>query len=159
MAYLVKNIKVDVNDEEIGMCGPMGGSVVVSVQYQKDKEDPKWLHCVEVDGIPSFYQGAEDIHDALLKNDSEEEGFWEKLNEENYIGEFDGLPLGEYDRIFEGFDKSPSNPSIPLLRLVIYLVRCPMGEVQDLIAKALNKEVEVIGIPLSDVEEDYRSAE
>ena len=138
-------------------CGPFGLCVVASVQYSDSFQHRRWLHCVEIEGLPSFYVSEDDIHDALVTNPLQNEAFWENVNSKNLIGSLNGLPLGEYSLMFRGFDESPGNIAIPLLRYLIFLVRCPMEMVQPLIDGATGKNIDEIGISMSDIEEEYRN--
>ena len=154
MNYYIDNVKVGLTEGGVSMCGPVDPSVVVSVQFHCEDGNQYWFHCVEFDGMPSFYITEEDMFDKLIEED---EGFYDWLNRCCAINRFEDIRLsGEYDEIFERMDRMAGHPAIPFLRYVIALVRCGMGEVKELTKMGIGKDAAAINVPISDVEEDYR---
>ncbi len=148
MKYYIHQAKVGLSEG-----GLFIQCVVASVLFSKDDGEHRWLHCVEVEGIPCFYLNGEDAYESLIEEDDE---VLERMNDESWVQEIDGFPLGEYDRIFQGLEEQPDNPCVPLIRYVIALVRLDMAESLALAKLADGREVDSIPIPETDLDVDYR---
>ena len=57
--------------------------------------------------------------------------------------------------IFASFAEDSENPAIPLIRYMITLTRCPLDQVDELLAMAKGRYIDELEIPASDVEEDF----
>ena len=65
--YLIKDVKC-----EVVSGGPATGIVAASIQYEYDGA-VKWIHVVEVDGMPNTYIRDDDIFDVLVGDDYDAE--------------------------------------------------------------------------------------
>ena len=151
--YLIENAKCGITDGGFA-CGPVGGNVVVTVQFKEDKKT-QYLSVVEVSGIPNYYLSEEDIFDELVKEDFDDMKF-QAVMDASYITDFNGIEFGcEYSDVFESISDDKNNPAVPLLRYVIALLRCPMEDVEGMVKMASGKYADEIEIPTSDIEEEY----
>ena len=135
-------------------CGPVSGHVVVTVRFN-DGGGSRWVTAVEVDGIPNFFLLDRDVHDKAVREDDETlEWMYPR-----FTRDFNGLETGDYFDMFRSIADDPENPAVPLLRYIIVLLRCPMDDVDGLIGMAAGKYADELGIPVSDVEEDFSCEE
>ena len=151
--YFIEDAKCGITEGGMA-CGPIGGNVVVTVQF-KDEEKTQWLSLVEVQGIPNCFLFDKDVHDELVKEDFDDEEFTNYMNEHE-INEFNGIEFnGDYSDAFNCFEEDPENPAIPLVKYLITLVRCDMDDVEGLISMARGRYADELDIPASDLEEEY----
>lgn len=153
--YLIKDVKCGVTKGGMA-CGPVSGNVVASVLYENDGEE-KWIHVVEVEGMPNTFITPEDLHDVLIQDDYDAEYVEELENTtENEIG---GISLTAesyydiYDEIYNGDDVTDEDKS--LIRFVIAIVRLDWDAIDALKKKAIGHYTDEIDIPTTDEEEEY----
>lgn len=146
--YFINEVKCGVSEGGMA-CGPVEGAVNVSVNVT-DGDNTFWLTNSEFTGIPNFYITDEDVFDKFMDVDDEFAEFFG----DQFIEEFEGISLGEYDEIFESISDNKDNPAVALIRYIILLTRCSNEEVDDVIAMAKGKYVDELDIPASDVEEE-----
>lgn len=60
--YYIKDVKCDV----VGG-GPVAGTVVASIHFENQGEE-KWIHIVEVEGMPNAFITTEDLYDVLVED-------------------------------------------------------------------------------------------
>ena len=129
--YLIEDAKCGISDGGID-CGPVPGHVVTSVKFS-DGEESRWLNLAEVDGMPNVYLTEEEVYEAMIKDDPEDETLTERL-EEDYIEGLDGIAFGmDYSETFASIAEDPDSPAVPLIKYMIALTRCEMGDVQSLL--------------------------
>ena len=151
--YFIESAKCGVTKGGFG-CGPIPGNVIATVQFN-DGETTQWLTLAEVQGIPNFVLADKDIHEAMLKEDFDDDEYVDYM-QDHFIGEFEGIEFGEdYATTFECIASDPENPAAPLIRYLITLTRCGMDEVEELIQLASGKYTDEIDIPQSDVEQEF----
>ena len=151
--YFIENAKCGITAGGMA-CGPIPGHVVTSIKYNDSKES-KWLNLVEVDGIPNLFLTDDDIYEDLIRDDYENDAFYENLNE-HAIDEFNGITFDDdYYGTFASIADNPDNPAAPLIRYLIALVRCRMEDTESVIQLGTNKYADELDIPASDVEQDY----
>lgn len=131
---------------------PMMGVVITSVKFN-DGESSKWFNLAEVDGIPCFYLTDKDVFDTLIENEWDEE--FQEMLDNSYIEEFEGITFGEYEEVFDSIYENPDNPAVAFVRYAIALTRCDLKDVDKLVKKAIEKHIDEIQVPISDVEDDY----
>lgn len=152
--YLIKEVKCDTTNGGMA-CGPVFGAVVASIQFENEGEE-KWLHVVEVEGMPNTYINKEDIFDVLVQ-DNYGADFIEDLesSSDDTIG---GIVLtGDYgDIIYELVDgESASEEDKSFIRFVLAIIRCDWDVIKELKDTAIGHYTDEINIPISDVEEEY----
>ena len=151
--YLIEDAKCGISDGGIA-CGPVPGHVVTSVKFS-DGEESRWLNLAEVDGMPNVYLTEEEVYEAMIKDDPEDETLTERL-EEDYIEGLDGIAFGmDYSETFASIEEEPDSPAVPLIKYMIALTRCEMGDVQSLLKLGIGRYADELEIPVSDVEEEY----
>ena len=151
--YFIEEAKCDITAGGMA-CGPMFGNVVASVKF-REGDETQWLNMIEVAGTLEVALTEKDIFDDLVKEDFENEEFYEYLDE-HCIGDLNGIVFGEgYRDIFESIEDDPQNPAVPLIKYIITLVRCDMEDTEGLLAMAKGKYADELDIPMSDVEEEY----
>ena len=152
--YFIEEAKCGVTEGGMA-CGPVPGNVVAAVRF-REGEKSQWISLMEIDGsFPAVYLSDQDMYDDLLRDDVEDEEFFEHL-EEQRIEDFEGITFGEdYSDIFMSMEDDPENPAIPLIRYLIALVRCGWDEVEA-ITRMAGRYADEMDIPMSDAEEDYR---
>ena len=146
--YYIEDVKCGLTD------AGMASNVVCTVKYN-DGEESRWLYLVEVLGIPNFFLLDKDVFKDLVAENSNDEDFNDFI-QAHQISAFDGVELSEdYYYTFSCFIDDGENPAIELIRYLIALVRCKMGEVDKLVAMGKGKYVDELDIPMSDVEEEF----
>ena len=151
--YFIENVKCGITDGGMA-CGPIGGSVVVTAKIKEDGE-VKWISLVETMGIPNLFVTDKDVFEHLVKEDFDDNEIGDYINA-HYVEDFNGIVANdEYGGFFDSIFEEPENPAVPLIKYLIALVRCPMEDVDDLIAMAEGKYAdELENIPVSDIEEE-----
>ena len=148
--YYVEEAKVGVTEGGIA-CGPIPGSVVVSIKYRENDNQSLWLSNVEVEGIANPTLSEKDIFDVLVTEEMDNTEF-----DKYFITEFNNIELDpDYYGTFEKFTTDPENPAIPLIRLLIVLTRCKREEEDTIINSVVGRFADEIDVPLSDIEMDY----
>ena len=147
MNYLTKSIRYGITEGGMA-CGPVGGNVVASIEYQ-DGDKVYFLSMVEVFGMPEFYFSEEDIYENLLE---ESEDFIDKANS-LFINEFNGIKLEEYEDIMEELKKPYNEEDKALIRLLIAVVRLDYDEADKLIEESVGKHIKEINIPDTDLDD------
>ena len=150
--YYIEEAKYGVTEGGIA-CGPISGNVIGSVRF-RDGDRVWWLNSAEVGGCPNYYLTDKDVFDDLVKEDFDDEGHWNYMDE-HFVSEFSGIELGEYCDTFDSISSDPNNPAVPLIRCLISLVRCCEEDVEDFIEMVKGIYADEMEIPVSDVEEDY----
>lgn len=151
MNYIIEEVKCGITEGGLA-CGPVDGNVIVSMKFNDGKET-KWLNNVEVGGIPNFYLTDKDIFDDLLKDDFDDEEYT-KMLDETFVSSFSDVILGEYEDIFESFEKADLN-TVKLIRAIIWVTRCDMDELNSIIESLTGKSVDEIDVPITDVEDGF----
>lgn len=146
--YLIKDAKCKV------LGGPFNASVLAAVKVF-DSEQEWWLTNWEYDGYPVFYQSKEDLFDKIISADeSGEEDSFNEL-EQYIITEMEGdISLESYEAFYTSINGTEINPTAQLVRYLIALTRCDMEDLDDIINRAINKNIDDIDVPPSDFEED-----
>ena len=151
--YFIETVRCGVSNGGMA-CGPIEGSVVVTVKIKEDGET-KWISMVECMGFPNVYVTDKDVFEDLVKEDFKNEEIWEYIKE-HYVESFNGIATcAEYGDILDSISEDPENPAVPLIRYMIAVVRCDYDVLDELIAMAEGKYAdELENIPVSDIEED-----
>ena len=139
--YYIEDVKCDVLSG-----GPDAGIVCTSVKYSNDGVS-KWLTNVEVDGLPNFYLTEDDIFDKIMADDDDEA--FQAYKDENFIEEFDGIELGEYEDIVDSLMENEDDPAAALIKYVIAVTRSDMEITQELIQSGKGKNAEALEIEMS----------
>lgn len=147
--YFVEEIKCGMTKGGFA-CGPIGGTVVVTIRYRKNDGPSQWLANAEFDGLASIFQTDYDPHDILMSEDDEE-----NQNEIAPVNSFEGIEFEDYEDLFDYFAEHGDDPAIPLLRLLIAVTRCDMDETNALMNAAAGKYADEIEIPIIDIEEEF----
>lgn len=145
--FLIKEVKCELTE------GFYPG-VVVSVRFETEGND-LWMSNVEIQSIPNFYLSNKDMFEHMVKDDPNDDEYTKWL-QETFLYSYDDLNLeGRYEDIFDGFKGNEDNPAINFIRYIIAVTRCDNEDTQALIDMAINKYVDELDIPISDVEMDY----
>ena len=151
--YYIETVKCGLTDGGVA-CGPVPGSVVVTIQY-KARNEQKWLSLVEYDGIPNVYLFDKDVHDELAKEDFDDDEFIDYVNNHS-VEEFNSIQFdADYLVTYQCMADDPDNPAVPLIKYLIAVVRCGMEDVAGLIEMAEGKYADELDIPVTDVEEEF----
>ena len=153
--YLIKDVKCGVTDGGMA-CGPEPGNVVASILFENDGHE-KWIHVVEVEGMPNAFITPKDLHDVLIRDDYDAE-YVEEL-EKSTENEICGIPLTaeSYYEIFDELYNSDSatEEDKSFIRFVIAIVRLDWNAIEDLKKQAIGKYTDEIDIPRTADEEEY----
>ena len=144
--YLIEDVKCDVLSG-----GPEVGIVCTAVKYS-DGRATKWITNVEVDGLPNFYLTKEDIFDEIMSDDDDED--FQEYRAENFIEEFNGIELGEYEDIVASLMENEKKPAAALIKYVIAVTRCDMEDMQEMIEAGKGKYADELKIEMSDLDLD-----
>ena len=151
--YMIEEAKAGITNGGMA-CGPIFGFAVASVKYT-DGEESKWLSMVEVEGIPNFNITDKDVYDILVEEDDNNEEFMELVN--NPAGPSDGFDFGtDYYEFFEHIASVPDDPMNPVVKFLITLVRCSLGEEESIIKPAIGKYADELTFPeFEEEDEEY----
>ena len=128
--------------------------VVVSVRFEAEGKE-LWMSNVEIQSVPNFYLSEKDMFEHMIKDDPNDDEYTKWL-QDTFLYNYDGLNLeGGYEDIFDGFSGNENNPAVAFIRYIIAVTRCDNEDTQGLIDMAINKYVDELKVPISDVEIDY----
>ncbi len=147
--FLIEDAKCGISN------GGMVSDVVACVRFN-DGDVAKWLYYIDTGaGIPMVCETYDDIYDKLIENNGDDEEFY-KYVDNHTVSEFNGLEIGdEGELIFDSIYSDPKNPAAPLLKYIVTLCRCGSENTDGLINMAINKYVDELEIPASDIEQEY----
>ena len=149
--YLIKDVKCEV----VGG-GPVMGTVIASIQYDCDGKE-KWIHVVEVEGMPNAYIRDDDIFDVLIQDDYDAE-YVDEL-ERTSESEIGGISLTAecYEDIFDELhnNEDVTEEDKSFIRFIIAIVRGDWDIVDELKNAAIGKYIDEMDIPITEDEEEY----
>lgn len=149
--YLIKKVECEV----VGG-GPMPGTVIAAIQYECDGVE-KWIHIVEVEGMPNAYIRDDDVFDVLIRDDYDAD-YVEELERtsENEIGGI-SLTAEGYEDIFDELhnNEDATEEDKSFIRFILAIVRCDWDIVDELKTAAIGKYTDELDIPISEDEEEY----
>ena len=149
--FLIEDVKVGVSNGGIA-CGPVPGNVVAEVCV-RDVEDGtlKYYSMVEVEGIPNFFETDVSTYERQIKNDPNDDEFWDMLSEHS-SGDF-----GDYYDFFDSLEETEPHDEAKAMiqRYLVYLVRADWDEIEQMKAKSISHNLGEFVIPVCDAEQDY----
>ena len=142
---MIKRVFVDCVKCDVAYVGPGVGIVNTAIKFTVDGVS-KWLTLSECEGCPQFYLTDDSIFEKLMEQDFDDEEFSEFLNSE-YIEEFEGIKLGDYEEIEEAIEEAENTTAATLIDYIIAVTRCDMDDLEAFIEAGNGKYVDEIMIP------------
>lgn len=138
--YYIESVKSGIGEGGMA-CGPVSGPVVAEAKIKTDLGEVFYLSLAEVMGIPNFYKTEKSIYDILVNEDDDAiEAIQEKF-----------VDTGDYNDIFKKQDEE----WYQLYRFLIFIVRVDWEEFEKYNDAKVDKYIDEMYIPASDVEEEY----
>lgn len=149
--FLVEEVKVGATEGGIA-CGPVPGNTVAEVTVRNPEDGTVGYHSlVDTDGILTFLETDVPTFEMQMKEDPEDEEFWNMLSEHNANG------ICEYDEFFDSREEleAEGEARLPIWNYLVCLVRADAEEVENLKKAGVGKCFGDFEIPMSDAEKAF----
>ncbi len=141
----IVSARCGVGDDGIA-CGPVSGPIVAEVKVREEGGGEFFMSLAEVEGIPNFVKTPVSTFD-FQKNMNMDPEMLQLIRDNNI--QFD-------DSVYSAVFEHPEYAYYDLYRYLIFLVRAGLDEVDEFLPKEeVNRYLDEIEIPKSDVEEEY----